>query len=71
MVIKGKVKYKKMSNRLSLVSIKAFSSNSLYKRLFLKVKEFGHINCVSSINESKAVCSRVNKGSKGNSISIL
>jgi hypothetical protein len=60
-----------VSNLLSLSSIKSLSSYWSYKRLQFKVKELSNINGISRINKSKAIGSKVNKSSKGYSISIL
>ena len=51
-----------MSNKLTLVFIKSFSNNKLYKGLSFKVKELYNINNISYINKSKVIYSRVNKG---------
>ena len=51
-----------MSNKLTLVFIKSFNNNKLYKGLCFKVKELYNINNISYINKSKVIYSRVNKG---------
>ena len=71
LAINGEVESKDMSNRLPLSSVESFSSNWSYEGLGFKVKELSNVNSTSCTNKSKAVCSRVNKGSKWNSISIL
>ena len=50
-----------MSNRLTLVFIKSFNNNKLYKELDFKVKELYNINNISYINKYKTIYSRVNK----------
>jgi hypothetical protein len=52
-----------MSNRLALVFIKSFSNNKLYEELGFEVKELCNINNTGYINKSKAIHSRVSKGS--------
>ena len=55
------MKSKDISNKFTLMFIKSFNINKLYKGLSFKVKKLYNINNINYINKCKVICFKVNK----------
>ena len=71
LTVNREIKSKDISNRFTLVSIKSFSTNRLYKGLDFEIKKFYNINSIDYINKYKVICSRINKNNQEYRKSIL
>ena len=71
LAINREMKSEDLGNWLSLSSVISLSNNRLYEGLGFEAQELCNVTNINNVYKSKAICSRVNKGREGDSISIL
>jgi len=68
--INCQVKSQVVSNLLSYFPVISFGSNSIEQSLSFESKKLSDIIGKEGINKDKSICSSVNKGRRGNIVSI-
>ena len=71
LAVNREVKSEDLGDWLSLSSVISLGDNRSYEGLGFEAQELCNVASISSVYKSKAICSRVNKGREGDSISIL